>query len=87
MRFWHRNRTDYFTQGITDGKKAALQDLPAERADTAHVREQAQFAAAALPERVAPADSFNYQSGWVEGYNTTRERASQPAAEDSMSRE
>jgi hypothetical protein len=86
MRFWHRDRTDYFTQGITDGKSAAFHSLPTVGVDTAHVREQAQFAASGLPGRVAPDDSRNYQSGWVEGYNTTRERAPQPATEDSMNR-
>jgi hypothetical protein len=77
MRFWHRDRTDYFTQGMTDGKSAAFHSLPTVALDTAHVREQAQVAAAALPGRVAPADARNYQSGWVEGYNTMRDRAPQ----------
>lgn len=77
MGLWRRNRTDYFTQGMTDGKKAAFNSLPTVAVDTAQVREQAHFAAAALPGRVALADSRNYQSGWVEGYNTMRERAPQ----------
>jgi hypothetical protein len=78
MRFWQRNRTDYFTQGRGDGKNAAFHSLPTEALDAAHVREQARFAAAALPGRVALADARNYQSGWVEGYNTMRERAPRP---------
>jgi hypothetical protein len=78
MTFWHRNRTDYFTQGTTDGKNAAFHSLPTVALDAAQVREQAQVAVAALPGPVALADARNYQSGWVEGYNTTRERAPQP---------
>ncbi|MGO8946505.1 MAG: hypothetical protein ACLQUY_02335 [Ktedonobacterales bacterium] len=66
---------------------AAFHSLPTEGVGTAHAREQAQLAAAALPGRVAVDDTRNYQSGWVEGYNTMHERASQPAAEDSMNRE
>ena len=77
MRFWHRNRTDYFTQGMTDGKKAAFHSLSAVAVEAAQVREQGRLAAAALPGRVALADARNYQSGWVEGYNTMRERAPQ----------
>jgi hypothetical protein len=87
MRFWHRDRTDYFTQGITDGKNAAFHSRPTVGVDTAYVRERAQLAAAALPGPVAPAESRNYQSGWVEGYNSTRVRESQPAAADSMNRD
>jgi hypothetical protein len=77
MPSWHRDRTDYFTRGMTDGKKAAFNSLLTVAVDTAKVREQAQFAAAALPGRVELADSRNYQSGWVEGYNTMREREPQ----------
>jgi hypothetical protein len=77
MRFWHRNRTDYFTQGIRDGRKAAFSSLPTVGLDTTQVRERALFAVAALPGRVAPADARNYRSGWVEGYSTMRERAPQ----------
>ena len=75
MHWWHRNRTDYFTQGVTDGKKAAFRSLSTVVVDTALVREQAQFAAAALPGNVAADDARIYQSGWIEGYNTTHERA------------
>jgi hypothetical protein len=75
MRSWQRNRTDYFAQGMAAGKNAAFQSLPTVAVDTAQVREQAQVAAAALPGRVGPADARNYQSGWVEGYNTMRKRA------------
>jgi hypothetical protein len=78
MRFGHRNQTDYFTQGMADGKNAAFHSLPTVALDAAQVREQAQVAAATLPGPVGPADARNYQSGWVEGYNTTRERAPQP---------
>jgi hypothetical protein len=71
MRFWRRNRTDYFTLGLTDGKKAASSSpLPA-ALDTAQVREHAQVAAEALAGRVAPDDIRIYQSGWVEGYSIT----------------
>jgi hypothetical protein len=77
MRWWHRNRTDYFTQGMTDGHKAAFQSLPTVGVDTALVREQAQFAAAALPRRVGADDERIYQSGWIEGYNTMHDRAPQ----------
>jgi hypothetical protein len=87
MRFWHRDRTDYFTQGITDGKKAAFHSLPTAGVETAHAREQARLAAAGLPGRVAPADSRNYQSGWVEGYNSKQVRESPLAAADSMNRD
>ena len=75
MRWWHRIRRDYFTQGLTDGKKAAFHSLPTVGVDTALVREQAQFAAAALPGRLAADDARIYQSGWVEGYSTMHERA------------
>ncbi len=81
MRFWHRNRTDYFTQGMTDGRNAAFHSVPTVVVETAQVREQAQFAVAELPGRVALADARNYQSGWVEGYNTMHERAPQTTDE------
>jgi hypothetical protein len=77
MRFWHRNQPDYFTQGMADGKNAAFHSLPLVALDAAQVREQAQFAAVALLGRVALADARNYQSGWVEGYHTMRDRAPQ----------
>jgi hypothetical protein len=41
MPLWHRNRTDYFNQGMTDGKKVAFNSLPTVAVDTALVREQA----------------------------------------------
>lgn len=75
MRFFHRSRTDFFTQGLTDGRKAAFSSLPTVGVDSAQVRERAQFAGAALPGRVAPGDVINYRNGWVEGYNTMHERA------------
>jgi hypothetical protein len=78
MRFWHRNRPDYFTQGMADGKNAASHSLPLVALDAGQVREQAQVAAATLLGRVALADAGTYQSGWVEGYNTMKERAPQP---------
>jgi len=81
MRFWHRNQTNFFTQGITDGRKAAFYSLPTVGVDTAQIREQAQFASAALVGRVASTDSHNYQSGWVEGFCTMHERAPQGTAE------
>jgi len=77
MRFWHRNQTNYFSQGLTDGRKAAFYSLATARVDATQVRELAQFATAALSGRVAPSDTRNYQSGWVEGYSTMRERAPQ----------
>ena len=75
MRFWHRIRSDYFTRGLTDGRKAAFNSPPTVGVDNAQIRERAQFAGAALPGRVSPSDARNYQSGWVEGYSLTRERA------------
>jgi hypothetical protein len=80
MRFWHRNRTDYFTQGIADGRQAAFQSLPTVGVDTAHVRELAHLAVAALPGQIAPDDTRIYESGWVEGYNLMHERAPQASA-------
>jgi hypothetical protein len=71
MRFWRRNRTDYFTLGLTDGKKAASSSVPTVALDTAQVREHAQVASAALVGRVAHEASRIYQSGWVEGYSIT----------------
>jgi hypothetical protein len=80
MRFFHRSRTDYFTQGLTDGRKAAFYSLPTVGVDNAQVRERAQFAGAALPGHTAPSDARNYRSGWVEGYSLMRERATQNTA-------
>ena len=80
MRFWHRTRTDYFTQGLTDGRKAAADMPPTLGVDTAQIHERALFAGAALSGRVAPSDALNYQSGWVEGYTRMRERATQNTA-------
>ena len=64
MRFWSRNRTDYFTQGIRDGRKAAFSSLPTVEADTTRVRERALFAVAALPGQVAPADDMELSEWW-----------------------
>ena len=69
MRFWRRNRTDYFTQGLADGNKAASSSPLPVALDTAQVREHAQVASAALAGRVAHDDIRIYQSGWVEGYS------------------
>jgi hypothetical protein len=71
MRFWRRNRTDYFTLGLADGKKAASSSLPAVALDTAQVRAHAQIAAEALVGKVAHDNIRIYQSGWVEGYSIT----------------
>lgn len=77
MRFWRRIWTDYFTQGLRDGRKAAFSSPPTVGVDIAQLHERALFAVAALPGRVAPGDARTYQSGWVEGYSTMRERAPQ----------
>jgi hypothetical protein len=73
--FWPQTRPDYFTNGIASGKAAAFQSLTPPPADFTQVGEQAIFAAAALPGRVAPSDSQIYQLGWIEGYHTMKDRA------------
>ncbi|MGO8948773.1 MAG: hypothetical protein ACLQUY_14195 [Ktedonobacterales bacterium] len=83
MRLWHRIRTDFFTRGLTDGRNAAFSSLPTAGVDNALVLERAQFAGAALlgrVGRVAPDDARNYRNGWVEGYSTMREQATEKAA-------
>jgi len=65
---WPGTRLNYFTNGLADGKAVASNSGTTLSADSAQVSEQAIFAAAALPGRVAPDDARNYQIGWVEGY-------------------
>lgn len=67
---WPWSRTYYFTHGFADGKAAAFSSLTTLPADSSQVAEQAIFAAAALPGRVAPDDVRTYRLGWVEGYRT-----------------
>ena len=71
---WPWNRTRYFTHGLADGKAAASSSLTTLSADSSQVAEQAIFAAAALPGRVAPDDVRTYRLGWVEGYRTMSAR-------------
>jgi hypothetical protein len=72
MPFWSRMRPNYFTRGVADGQAAASQSITTLAADSEQVREQAIFAAAALPRRVSADDARNYRSGWIEGYRISR---------------
>ena len=71
---WPRTRPDYFTNGIANGKAAAFQSSTPPPADHTQVGEQAIFAAAALPGRVAQDDAHIYQLGWIEGYHAMKDR-------------
>lgn len=79
--FWPRTRPHYFAYGVTDGKSAAFYSRTTLSADSAQVGEQAIFAAAALPGRVAPEDARIYQVGWVEGYRAMSDRAPSASAQ------
>ncbi|HEX8982901.1 MAG TPA: hypothetical protein VF792_09045 [Ktedonobacterales bacterium] len=79
--FWPRARPGYFTLGIANGKAAAFQSRTPAPAEFTQVTEQAIFAAAALPGRVAPDDARIYQLGWIEGYHAMKDRVASVAGQ------